>query len=206
MKIQWLGHSSFKLEESTSTTVVTDPYPDIGIAMPIVRADAVTVSENIYANIEAVEGNPVIFDKPGIYDFKGVAITAISPNDDGDKLIFKYRMDGIDICHLGGINQCITSELIDILLPVNVLLVPVGGNITIDAGTAKEYVDALMPDIVIPMHYRTKNVTLDIDKLDSFTRLFDAEDVEFPDCNVLEIGREDLDSMSTKIIILKKFE
>lgn len=206
MKISWLGHSSFKLEESTSTTVVTDPYPDIGITMPSVRADAVTVSESTYGNTQAVQGNPVIFDKPGIYDFKGVAITAISPDDEGDKLIFKYRMDGIDICHLGGINQCITSELIDILVPVNVLLIPVGGNMTLDADMAKEYVDALMPDIVIPMHYRTKNVTLDIDKPDGFLRLFDAESVEFLEQNVLEIGRKDLDEVSTKVIIFKKFE
>jgi len=121
MNIQWLGHSSFRLEESTSTTVVTDPYPDIGIRMPKVRADAIAISESKYSNIQAVSGNPVIFNKPGIYDFKGVAITAISPNNDGEKLIFKFRMDGIDICHLGGINQSVTSELIDILVPVNVL-------------------------------------------------------------------------------------
>ena len=28
MKITWLGHSSFKLEESTGTVVVTDPYSE----------------------------------------------------------------------------------------------------------------------------------------------------------------------------------
>ena len=26
MKIKWLGHSSFLLEESTGTSIVTDPY------------------------------------------------------------------------------------------------------------------------------------------------------------------------------------
>ncbi len=45
MKITWLGHSSFKLEESTGTTVVTDPYhPYVGYEMPEVTADIVTVS------------------------------------------------------------------------------------------------------------------------------------------------------------------
>ena len=28
MKIQWLGHSSFKLEESTGTSIVTDPFEE----------------------------------------------------------------------------------------------------------------------------------------------------------------------------------
>jgi L-ascorbate metabolism protein UlaG (beta-lactamase superfamily) len=203
MKISWLGHSSFRLEESTSTAVVTDPYPDIGITMPKVKADAITISESRYSNTGSVLGNPVIFNKPGIYDFKGVGITAISPNDDGEKLIFKFRMDGIEICHLGGINQSVTSELIDILLPVNVLLIPIGGNITIGADKAKEYVDALMPDIVIPMHYRVKNLSLDIDKPDGFVRLFDPEAVECLEQNALEVSREDLDAMSTKVVIFK---
>ena len=40
MKIQWLGHSCFKLVESTGTTIVTDPYGDVGYQMPLTRADA----------------------------------------------------------------------------------------------------------------------------------------------------------------------
>ena len=44
MKIEYLGHSSFKLTESTGISVVTDPYDDsIGYRMPSVSADAVTL-------------------------------------------------------------------------------------------------------------------------------------------------------------------
>lgn len=36
MKIQWLGHSSFKLEESTGTSIVTDPFDEsvVGLQCP----------------------------------------------------------------------------------------------------------------------------------------------------------------------------
>ena len=46
MKIQWLGHSSFKLEESTGTSIVTDPFEEsvVGFPMPKVNANAVTIS------------------------------------------------------------------------------------------------------------------------------------------------------------------
>ena len=47
--------------------------------------------------------------------------------------------------------------LVESLMPVNILLIPVGGNYTIDAKEAKEYVDRIMPDVVIPMHYKTKD-------------------------------------------------
>lgn len=215
MKIQWLGHSSFKLEESTGTTIVTDPYRNIGFDMPVVTADAVTVSHKHtdHSNVSAIGGNPIIFNKAGVYEFEGVRITAISVfHDDqmgkirGENLIFKYRMDGIEVCHLGDIGQKITSELIELLVPVNVLLIPIGGNYTIDAESAKEYVDALMPDIVIPMHYRIKSINLDIDKPELFLRQFDDSDVQYCEKNIVEIDREDLDDVSTKIIVFKNLE
>ncbi len=214
MKIQWLGHSSFLLEESTGTTIVTDPYQNIGYGMPDVKADAVTVSHKHrdHSNISAVGGNPEVFDKTGVYDFKGVRITAVSVFHDDDKgkrrgenLIFKFRMDGIEVCHLGDIGHKITSELIELLVPVNVLLIPVGGRFTIDAEDAKEYVDALMPDIVIPMHYKTKNITIDIDKPELFLRQFDDDAVEVCE-DKLEIDREDLDEVSTKVVVFKNLE
>ena len=48
MKITWLGHSSFRLEESTGAVVVTDPYDAkiVGYEMPKVKADIVTVSHS----------------------------------------------------------------------------------------------------------------------------------------------------------------
>ena len=63
MKIQWLGHSAFRLEESTGTAIVTDPYhPYVGFEMPRVAADAVTISHNHrdHNYIEGVDGPPDI--------------------------------------------------------------------------------------------------------------------------------------------------
>jgi len=215
MKIQWLGHSSFKLEESTGTTIVTDPYNNIGFDMPKIHADAVTISHNHkdHSNINAVLGKPKIFNKAGVYDFKGVHITAIPSfhdeelgNQRGENLIFKYRMDGVEICHLGDIGHKITPEIIELLVPVNVLLIPIGGNYTISAETAKEYVDVLMPDIVIPMHYKVKNISIDVDKPDLFLKLFDDEKITVTEQNIVEIDRDDLDEVSTKVILLKKLD
>ena len=39
---------------------------------------------------------------------------------------------------------------------VDVLLIPVGGNFTIDAGVAAETCRRLNPRVVIPMHYRNE--------------------------------------------------
>ena len=211
MKIEYLGHSSFKLTESTGTSVVCDPYDDsVGFDMGRVHADAVTVSHGHFDhnNIKAVEGNPIVLDKECSYDLPGVEIDAIKSFHDrqrgkqrGENLIFKFRMDGIDVCHLGDLGEDCSSELIDLLLPVNVLLIPVGGTYTITAEMAKEYVDRIMPDIVIPMHYKSKDCKLDIDRVDEFTSLFDEEYVEEIEGNELELMRSDFDG-GTRVIVL----
>ena len=210
MKIEYLGHSSFKLTESTGTSVVCDPYDgSVGFDMSKVRADAVTVSHGHFDhnNVKAVEGNPIVLDKECSYDLPGVEIDAIKSFHDrqrgkqrGENLIFKFRMDGIDVCHLGDLGEDCSSELIDLLLPVNVLLIPVGGTYTITAEMAKEYVDRIMPDVVIPMHYKSKDCKLDISKVDEFLDLFDEECVEEVDGNELELMRSDFEG-GTRVIV-----
>lgn len=213
MKIEYLGHSCFKLTESTGTSVVCDPFdPSVGYDMPQVNADAITVSHHHYDhdNVKAVGGSPVVIDKECSHDLPGVEINAIKSFHDGQRgkkrgenIIFKFRMDGIDICHLGDLGEACSSELIDLLLPINVLLIPVGGNYTVDAEMAKEYVDRIMPDVVIPMHYREKGCAIDIDKVDEFIDLFDEECVEEVEGNELELMRSDL-SGDTKVIVFRR--
>ena len=114
-------------------------------------------------------------------------------------------MDGIDVCHLGDLGEECTSELLELLLPVNILLIPVGGNYTLDSELAKEYVDRMMPEIVIPMHYKTRSLDMDIDKAEPFLNLFDDEDVDVCHKDVLEFSREDIsDDNNTKIILMER--
>ena len=214
MKIQYLGHSCFKLTESTGTSIVTDPYGEIGYDLPEdLSATAVSVSHNHFDhnNAKSVKGNPVRLEKEGFYDLDGVEVTAIkSYHDDeagakrGENLIFKFRMDGLDICHLGDLGEDCSAELLELLLPVNILLIPVGGKYTIDAQQAKEYVDRIMPDVVIPMHYKTRNSTVDIEKAQAFLDLFEDENVDVCHKDVLEFTRNDLTEENTQIILMER--
>jgi L-ascorbate metabolism protein UlaG (beta-lactamase superfamily) len=212
MKIQYLGHSSFMLIESTGKTIVTDPFANIGYEMPTTFADAVTISHKHHDHVAAksVCGDPVIIDKEGNYQVGGVNITGIKAYHDNEQgkergsiIIYKFRMDGLDICHLGDIGQELDLERLEQILPVNILLIPVGGKYTINAEQAKEYVDKIIPEIVIPMHYKTKSSTIDVDKVTEFTSLFEDYMVYEAE-NELEFSRDDMDWEVTKIMVMKR--
>lgn len=215
MKIKWLGHSSFVLTESTGISVLTDPFdPEmVGYGYDAPSADVVTVSHghDDHNFLRGVKSYKKVFDASGKFEYEGIHITGIPSFHDesdgakrGKNIIFKFGMDGVNICHMGDIGEPCSPELIERLLPVNVLLIPVGGNYTIDAEMAKEYVDRLMPDIVIPMHYKVKHCEMDIDKAEPFVRLFDDDCVE-EDLLELELDRTDFDeTTNTRVIVLDR--
>lgn len=215
MKISWLGHSSFRLEESTGTVAVTDPYhPYVGYEMPRVYADIVTVSHahNDHSYVKNVDGDPAVINRAGAYEIGGVHMLAFKTYHDdkkggvrGDNLVFKFRMDGVDVCHLGDIGEECNTMLVEMIMPVNILMIPIGGNFTIDAEQAKEYVDRIMPDIVIPMHYKNKDCEFDIAKMSDFLDLFDDEDIVYSDVQTMEFDRADFDGEKTKVLVLERF-
>ena len=85
------------------------------------------------------------------------------------------------------------------------LLVPVGGKYTIDAEVAKEYVDRLMPSVIIPMHYKTDDIDLDIDGVDTFLDYFDRDDIEYVSEGSAEFDRSDFDDeYSMKVLCFEK--
>lgn len=216
MNIKWLGHSCFALTESTGTIIVTDPYSakEVGYSMPEITATAVTVSHahKDHNNVSAVKGNPVVVNAVGSCEIEGVDISAFRTSHDesagklrGKNLVFTYRLDGVTVCHLGDIGEECSARILDAVGSVDVLLIPVGGKYTIDAELAKDYVDKLMPSIVIPMHYLTDDCKLHIAPVDDFLDMFDSNNVTFVDGDNIDVDRTRFDGdFDTEVIVLRK--
>lgn len=215
MKIEWLGHSSFKLTESTGTSIITDPYDSkgVGTSYPDVTADIVTVSHKHFDHdaIRAVDGAPTVIDVPGVVEINGVNIYGFLSFHDkkrgalrGKNIVYRFRMDGVEICHLGDIGEELSPMLAELIGSVNVLMIPVGGKYTIDAEEAKEYVDMLMPDVVIPMHYKTDGYNGEFADIDEFLDLFPRENVVFVEEDFKEFDRTDFDGEKTTVLVMKK--
>ncbi len=211
MKLTYLGHSSF-LAETGTARIVTDPFSGIGYPFPSVEADVVTVSHGHFDHcaVEAVGGEPLVLQQPGTSSVRGVTFTAFSSYHDdvqgrkrGKDLIFRMAADGIVLCHLGDIGVPISEELKRALGHIDVLLLPVGGNYTIDGRAAAEYVRVLRPTVAIPMHYKTKRLKIDIAGPEEFLAQFPQEDRRAAGCE-LTVDRAFLEENQGKIYIMER--
>ena len=173
MEITWLGHSCFRLR-GREGAVLTDPFgPDLGYTPLKVSADIVTVShaEPNHDAVSAVGGSPKVVSGPGEYEIGGVMIQGVATRRDGGKnTAYAIRLDELVICHLGDLGHALSAEQIEVLKDPDVLLIPVGGHCTLNATAAAEVVAQLEPKLVVPMHYRTDAISLDLDPLDRFCK------------------------------------
>ncbi len=62
--------------------------------------------------------------------------------------------------HLGDLNHLLSAAEVDELDGVDILMVPVGGDTTLDASQAVQVINDIEPTIVIPMHYDSLDVFL----------------------------------------------
>ena len=197
MKIQYLGHSCFRLISEMGTTVVCDPYSStmVGLNMPTVRTDVVTMSHHHKDHdcMDNVLGSPAELDMEVTCCADDFAIRSIPTfHDDekgakrGNNLVFTFNVDGLNVVHMGDIG-CKDMNVVKNIYGCDVLMLPVGGVFTVDAQGAKWYVDQVKPKIVIPMHYMTANHKFELGTLDEFISLFDEKQVQRLDADSLTL-------------------
>jgi L-ascorbate metabolism protein UlaG (beta-lactamase superfamily) len=107
--------------------------------------------------------------RPGEYESHGVLVTGVRTFHDGQRgaergenVVFAYEIDGVHIAHLGDLGHLLTEDQLAELGPIDVLLVPAGGQFTISPPEAAEVVAQVGPKLVIPMHYSADGASKDL--------------------------------------------
>lgn len=215
MQIKWLGHASFLITTRDKTKIITDPYT-VGGGInykPINEsADIVTRSHghSDHNNIKAIKGNPAILTGAGASTVKGVEIKAVPAfHDDsrgsqrGNDLLFCFRVDGMDLCHLGDLGHQLSPQQISDIGPVDILFIPVGGYYTINAKEATAVVQSLRPKVVFPMHYKTPEADYPISGADEFLK--DKKNVRRLNSSEVEFQKETLPRETEIIVMLSAY-
>lgn len=204
MKLKWLGHACFLLTSDNGIRVLADPFNEkVGYALPEVETDIVTVSHSHgdHNYTAAVRGEFLLIDQPGNFSHKGIEITGISSFHDsaqgsqkGRNIIFRFRIDGLSVVHLGDLGHVLRSDQVEEIGRVDILLVPVGGHYTIDASAALEVVHQLKAEIIVPMHFRTEAGGASLAPVDRFLeiagggRILGKQEIELTRDNLHDIA------------------
>ncbi|HEY7419841.1 MAG TPA: MBL fold metallo-hydrolase [Ktedonobacteraceae bacterium] len=210
MEISWLGHACFVLR-GKHAILITDPFTPQQAAqgetprLGKVNASIITVSHQHsgHNHVESVGGRPRVVRGPGEYEISDVLITGVAAYHDnkrgqeyGRNTIYVIHMDDLVICHLGDLGHTLQEEQLEEVADADVLLIPIGGQHTINATQAAEVISQVEPRIIIPMHYRSDE---DDASLNKFCREMGVESLEQQ--QKLVVSRNTL-PMETQVVLL----
>jgi L-ascorbate metabolism protein UlaG (beta-lactamase superfamily) len=166
--LSWLGHACFRLR-GRDVTILTDPYGGDSWGYPelVASANIVTISNDHphHAALSGIEGSPRVLRGPGEYEIGGVLIWGVrtsrprngaATGSTSKNTAFIIQIEELTVCHLGDLAAApLSAEELTHIKDADVLLVPVGGNCTINATQAAAVVAQVEPKLIVPMHYAT---------------------------------------------------
>lgn len=212
MEITWYGNSCFRITERGMASVVTDPYdPEIvGLDPGKLRADVVTIScdKPEHNFTKAIRGTAFEITGPGEYELGGVFVTGVLINgnkrkkaaDETRNTVYVIDYNGLTVAHLGELNSVPSQTEVEGLGEVNIALVPVGGESSLNAAKAAEVISLLEPSIVIPMHYAISHSKLKLDPLSKFLKEMGLTEVETED--TIKISSVNVLPEETRVMVL----
>jgi L-ascorbate metabolism protein UlaG (beta-lactamase superfamily) len=216
MRITWYGHAAF-LIETQGLRIILDPYrsPDSGGYLPIDEpADLVVVSheEDVYHSyvgqivppfqhvraLELPEGGEVI---------KGIRFETVRVFEHADRkpeeevTIVHFRSEDMHLVFLGDLGHPLTETEVAPLRGAEIVLVPAGGPPTIDYPEIPTLLDAIGPRLVLPMHYKTRKINLNIKPLVKFLEALPGDPVVRTGLSSYEVSRPTLPERRTNVIL-----
>jgi L-ascorbate metabolism protein UlaG (beta-lactamase superfamily) len=216
MRITWYGHASF-LIETAGLRVILDPYrsPDSGGYAPIAeRADLVVVShENdryhshvgqIIPPFETVRALELPRDGQVI---RGIPFAAVHVFETPDRLpedevaVIHFRSEDLHVVFLGDLGHPLAENELAPLRGADVVLAAAGGPPTIDYPDIPNLLDQIGPGIVVPMHYKTPKINLNIQPLERFLEALPGYPIDRRQSSSIEIARSTLPAQRTIVVL-----
>jgi L-ascorbate metabolism protein UlaG (beta-lactamase superfamily) len=178
MRITWYGHAAFRIEAG-GTSLIFDPYrwPDAGGYAAIGDgADVVVVShENDryhshlgqiappFAVVRGLELPAGGVDLPGGAHLDALRVFETPeklPEDEVTALLL--RAEGLRVAFLGDLGHPLEESEVARLRGAEVVLASAGGKPTIAIEDLVPLIEAIGPRLVVPMHWKTPWINLDI--------------------------------------------
>jgi L-ascorbate metabolism protein UlaG (beta-lactamase superfamily) len=216
MRITWYGHAAF-LVETQGLRVILDPYrsPDSGGYKPIAEpADLVIVShenERYHSHLGQIvppfETVRALEIPPEGQVIRGIRFEAVHVFETPDRLpedevtIIHFQSEGLHVVFLGDLGHPLSEAELGPLRGAQVVLAAAGGPPTIDFPEIPALLDAIGPRIVIPMHFKTPGINLNIRPLEVFLHALPRDPIEREGKTTVEITAETLPGRRTIVVL-----
>jgi L-ascorbate metabolism protein UlaG (beta-lactamase superfamily) len=216
MRITWFGHAAY-LIETNGKRIILDPFrsPDSGGYEPIDEpADLVVVShenDRYHSHLGQIRGT---FDLVRALELPpdgavvgGIRWRAIHVFENAQRLpedevtIIYFESEGLRVVFLGDLGHPLAEPEIALVAGAEVVMAAAGGPPTIDFADIPPLIDAIAPRVVLPMHYKTPKINLNIQPVERFLECFPDDRVLRPQTSVLEIDRESLPAERTIVLL-----
>lgn len=210
MQIIWYGHSCFIIKTSNGKRILIDPfYNFLGYRNDFPKCDIVTMSHSHLAHsyLNFANYKTKVINSSGNFNLKYINITGIETFHDnckglrrGYNIIFLFKFDNFSICHLGDLGHIPCESILKKLKNIDILFIPIGGHFTLDSNDAFKLCSIINPKLIIPMHYKTNTLKINLDDCKNF--LIHMPRIEKINSNILNIDTINKNS-SMKTLLLK---
>ena len=216
MRITWYGHAAF-LVETDGLRIILDPFrsPDSGGYEPIAEpADLVVVShenDRYHSHLGQIVGS---FDvvralelPPDGAVVRGIRFESVHVYESPERLpedevtIVHFRADDLHVVFLGDLGHRLSEDELAPLLGADIVMAAAGGPPTIDFPEIPALLDAIGPRVILPMHYKTPKINLNIQPLERFLEVLPGDTVKWPGTSSIEIARHTLPAERTIIVL-----
>ncbi len=195
MKITWIGHSCFKIEED-GYAIIIDPYEKgyLPGLLPVNEcADEVLCTHehgdhNGRGEVKLKEGNKRNSKSPFTVEILDTFHDEVEGAKRGKNKIFLISDGKQKIAHFGDLGCEPTPEQKAKLTALDWIFVPVGGYFTIDGKQAADLMKELKPKHIIPMHYRNDQAGIGFEAISEVTAFTEQMD------SVMQIDASEVDT------------
>ena len=167
VRLTYAGHSTFVIESPQSVRIATDYNDYVQVPLPTIatmnRAHDTHFSDHPNPAIPYVLRGWAANGAAARHDLQvqDVHVRNVPTNirdwsggtDRHGNSIFIFEVGSLCIAHLGHLHHTLNKQQLDEIGRVDVVLVPVDGNLTLDLEGMIEVLQALKAPLMIPMHY-----------------------------------------------------
>lgn len=179
MKLTWLGHACFLLEQD-GYRIIVDPYTGVEGYPPLRTSAHQVVCSHHHFDHNAVDCVELLPERESPFTIR----TVETCHDDqggalrGSNTIHIFTAGGVSVVHMGDLGHQLTPEQLASIGKADAVLVPVGGVYTVDAQGARQVCGAVGTRCVVPMHYRHAPYGLpNVAGVEDFLALWPAEQI-----------------------------